>query len=36
MHSNNLTRRLGAEFLGTACLPATLAGSAILGHRHER
>ena len=31
MHSNDLTRRLGAEFLGTAFLLATIAGSGIMG-----
>ncbi len=30
MHSNDLTRRLGAEFLGTAFLLATIAGSGIM------
>ncbi len=33
MHSNDLTRRLGAEFLGTAFLLATIAGSGIMGER---
>ncbi len=31
MHSNDLTRRLGAEFLGTTFLLATIAGSGIMG-----
>ncbi|MHA1528000.1 MAG: aquaporin [Alphaproteobacteria bacterium] len=31
MHSTSLTRRLGAEFLGTAFLLATIAGSGIMG-----
>jgi glycerol uptake facilitator-like aquaporin len=31
MHSDDLTRRLGAEFLGTTFLLATIAGSGIIG-----
>lgn len=31
MHGNDLARRLGAEFIGTAFLLATIAGSGIMG-----
>jgi glycerol uptake facilitator-like aquaporin len=31
MHSTDLSRRLGAEFIGTAFLLATIAGSGIMG-----